>query len=145
MEVSLEIEKPGAEDLQEIKQLLQQNKLPVEDIADLSHFFIAKKGKKIAGVIGLEVYNQYGLLRSMVTDANYRKYSIASSLVDKLFQYAVELGLKEMYLLTETAEQYFQKKGFHTIERDNAPKAIKQTKEFSHLCPSSAVVMKKIV
>jgi arsenate reductase (thioredoxin) len=138
-----EIEKPISEDLQGIQQLLQQNKLPVEDIGDLSHFLIVRTDKKITGVIGLEVYNQYGLLRSMATDAAYRNHGVAASLVDKLFQHAAELGLKEMYLLTETAEKYFEKKGFNRIERDNAPEAIKQSKEFSHLCPSSAVVMKK--
>ena len=145
MTASFEIQKPGAEDLQEIQQLLQQNKLPVVDIADLSHFFIVRKDKKINGVIGLEIYGQHGLLRSMATDAAYRNYGMAASLVDKLFQYASTIGLKEMYLLTETAEQYFKKKGFHKIERDNAPGAIKQSKEFSNLCPSSAVVMKKVL
>ena len=143
MTVPFEIEKPIAEDLQEVKQLLRQNKLPVEDIADLLHFFIVRKDKKIIGVIGLEVYNQYGLLRSMATSATYRNLGLAASLVDKLLQYAAELGLKEMYLLTETAEKYFEKRSFHKIERESVPEAIKQSKEFSHLCPSSAVVMKK--
>jgi len=82
---SLEIDKPSAEDLQEIKQLLQLNKLPAEDIADLSHFFIVRKNKKIAGVVGLEIYDQDGLLRSMATDTTYRDHGTAKSLIDKLF------------------------------------------------------------
>jgi N-acetylglutamate synthase-like GNAT family acetyltransferase/protein-tyrosine-phosphatase len=145
MTTQSEIQKATSADEAAIKQLLQQNKLPTEDINDLSHFFIVKEDKKIIGTIGLEVYGDSGLLRSMATDAAYRNRGIAASLVAVLFQHARELGLKEIYLLTETAEKYFEKKGFHKIERNIVPEAVKQSKEFSHLCASTAIAMKKEV
>ena len=91
----------------------------------------------------MEQYDEYGLLRSMATDPAYRNNGIASSLVATLFNYGKSLGLKEMYLLTETAENYFAKRGFQKINREETPAAIRQSAEFSHLCPSTAVVMKK--
>jgi arsenate reductase (thioredoxin) len=83
------------------------------------------------------------LLRSMITNPAYRNKGIAGKLVRQLFQYAQSLKLTEIYLLTETAEKYFANKGFTSVLRDNVPEAIKQSQEFSHTCPSTAIVMKK--
>jgi amino-acid N-acetyltransferase len=131
-------------DCGEVCALLSTNKLPVDDIdKTLPHFFVAEIDKRIAGVIGLEVYEQFGLLRSMATKQEYRNYGIATGLVNTLMQYAATTGLKEIYLLTETAKEYFEKKAFAVVERTQVPSAVQQSAEFSHVCPSHAVVMKK--
>ncbi|MCX6315936.1 MAG: arsenic resistance N-acetyltransferase ArsN2 [Bacteroidetes bacterium] len=127
-----------------ISRLLQENKLPVADIASSSiQFWIAKKDTTPAGVIGLEQSGGYGLLRSMATATAFRNQGVAAFLVHTLEAYAKEQKLKDIYLLTETAEQYFNKKGYHKISRDQAPAAIQSSAEFSHLCPSTAILMKK--
>ena len=48
-----------------------------------------------------------------------------------------------MFLLTTTAESYFGKRGYSTTSREAVPEAIRNTKEFASVCPSSAVVMVK--
>lgn len=126
-----------------IIRLLQENKLPVEDISSSIQFWLIKDGDKTAGVVGIELMGEYGLLRSMATDKAYRNQGIATLLVNELEKYAREQKLKAVYLLTETAEKYFDTKGYTKIQREEAPDAIKASAEFSHLCPSSAVVMKK--
>lgn len=129
-----------------IVSLLGKNKLPIEDIdKNLSHFFVATIRNQIVGVIGLEQYADYGLLRSMVIDSSYRKNGIASKLITHLFQHAQSVGLKEMYLLTETAKDYFEKKSFQIIQRNEVPSAVQQSAEFSHVCPASATVMKRAI
>jgi len=131
-------------DFESVSTLLSQQKLPVEDITeDLSHFFVVKQDDMPVAVIGMEHHGEIGLLRSMATDPAYRNHGFASSLVNSILNHGRTLGLKEMYLLTETAETYFAKRGFRKINREEAPAAIKQSAEFTHLCPSSAVVMKK--
>jgi amino-acid N-acetyltransferase len=60
-----------------------------------------------------------------------------------IFSYAHELGVKELYLLTTTAEKFFPKLGFDSIDRDNVPTPIQATEEFSSICPSTAVCMVK--
>jgi arsenate reductase (thioredoxin) len=135
-----------ATDWMAVSQLLTSNKLPVEDIDKaLPNFFVAVVNNQIAGVIGLEKYDHYGLLRSMATSALHRNQGIASKLVDALFKYAKAIGLKEMYLLTETAKEYFTKKEFIIIQRNQVPDAVKESPEFSHICPVSATVMNKSV
>jgi amino-acid N-acetyltransferase len=135
-----------AADYETVCTLLTANQLPVADInKTLPHFFVATADDDIVGVIGLELYGSYGLLRSMVTKERYRMHGIASKLIGELFAYASTLGIQELYLLTETAKIYFEKKLFTVVERATIPEAIRKSAEFSHVCPVTAVAMKKAV
>jgi amino-acid N-acetyltransferase len=127
-----------------IIQLLESARLPVADLpSDLSHFLVAISRNKVVGVIGLEIYGNCGLLRSLVIDHEYRNQHIAEKLIMHLEQHSKQLQLSTIYLLTETAPIYFSKKGFQTIQRDEVPSELQQSSEFSHVCPASAIVMKK--
>lgn len=131
---------------QSIVSLLQSEKLPVEDLpVSLDNFFVALVNNKIIGAIGLEPYDNCGLLRSMVVDKEHRNKNVASQLVQQLEEYAKAIGINGIYLLTETALAYFKRKGYEPISRDEAPKPIQASSEFSHVCPVSAVVMKKLL
>ena len=124
--------------------LLQSEKLPVEDLpADLKNFFVAIDNGSVVGAIGLEVYDQNGLLRSLIVKSEYRKMKLATRLINELENLSRSIGLKSIYLLTETAREYFDKKGYTAIDRNKAPVSIKQSSEFSHVCPSTAVLMQK--
>jgi len=127
-----------------IKTILQENKLPSEDLpSSLNDFYLVPDGGKIIAVIGLERYGHYGLLRSMAVDADHRNKHLAEELVKFLEEEAGFSGVQVIYLLTETADKYFAKKGYHAIKREQVPEQIKSSSEFNHVCPASAVVMKK--
>ncbi|MBS1577963.1 MAG: GNAT family N-acetyltransferase [Bacteroidetes bacterium] len=130
-----------------IVALLKTEKLPVEDLPpSLNNFFMAiEKNKRVVGIIGLEQYGNFGLLRSMAVDRNFRNKGIAGKLIALLEAKAKASGLHSIYLLTETAGQYFEKKNYKRIERDSVPEAIKVSSEFSTVCPVSAIVMKKSI
>jgi amino-acid N-acetyltransferase len=57
--------------------------------------------------------------------------------------HAKELGAKEVFLLTDTAEKFFDKAGFQKMNRADAPARISEHKQLTQLCPSSAVLMWK--
>jgi amino-acid N-acetyltransferase len=127
-----------------LKELLSSEKLPVEDLPeDLRNFLMAADNGFIIGCIGLERYAQYGLLRSLVLNPDYRGMDIAGELVKKLESMAKDFGLSALYLLTETASGFFGKKGYTVIQRNEVPEEIKVSSEFSHVCPQSAIVMIK--
>ena len=131
---------------QAIKALLQAEKLPVDDLPTaMDNFFIAVDGGIIIGTAGLELYGQFGLLRSLVVSPAYRTKNIAAKLIEAVEHKAKVLQLESVYLLTETAKNYFEKKGYVTAPRAEMPEAVKQSSEFSHVCPVSAVVMKKSI
>lgn len=128
----------------EIISLLQSQELPSDDLPLLlNDFYTAMEGDQLIGLIGLERYGQYGLLRSMVVHPDYRNQQIAGSLVKMLEEKATSTGINSIYLLTETAAGYFSKKGYDAINRTEVPKDLMKSSEFSHVCPESATVMMK--
>ena len=146
MNVTNEIEIKPASDKhrQAIVSLLKSENLPTEDLPiAMKDFFVAISANNLIGAIGLERFNKYGLLRSMIVDKAYRNKSIASGLVEALESKATELGIDDMFLLTETAPIYFEHKGYVRINRDEVPEPLKASSEFSNVCPVSAIVMKK--
>jgi amino-acid N-acetyltransferase len=132
----------GATNESDVLKLLIACKLPTEDV-DLNsqQFWIAKSDGEIAGCIGLERAGNYGLLRSLAVDSNFRNRGIARILINHLIENAQ--GIVDLYLLTKTVDQYFIRHGFVREAREVAPKEIQQTKQFLMLCPSSAILMKK--
>lgn len=140
----INIVKAGNDQRPSVVALLTTEKLPVEDLpATLNNFFVALHGGNIIGAIGLEQYGRYALLRSMVVSPEHRNKNIAAALVAQLEHYGKTLHINTMYLLTETAPEYFAKKGYEKINREEVPDAVKASSEFSHVCPVSAIVMKK--
>jgi amino-acid N-acetyltransferase len=64
-------------------------------------------------------------------------------LVAQIEQVAKHSGIKALYLLTNTAANFFQTIGYQRIERNNFAESLKQTAQFTGLCPVSAVCMIK--
>ena len=141
---SIKIVKAKEDQRQSIISLLQSEKLPAEDLpVSLDNFLVALEGDEVVAAIGLEQLANCGLLRSMVVNKEHRNRSIASGLVKELESDALVLGINCIYLLTETAPLYFERKGYKTVKRDETPEAIKASSEFKNVCPVSAIVMKK--
>jgi amino-acid N-acetyltransferase len=129
---------------EDIISLLSSEKQPAGDLpAILENFLIAVQDDELIGVIGLEIYGNYGLLRSLAVKPAFRYQSIASKLIAQIEALTVSKGLKAVFLLTETAADYFSRKGYEKITRNDVPKEVQQSSEFSHVCPQSAIVMKK--
>lgn len=127
----------------EIRRLLANSDLHHEDIstAQLKHFLLGWDGPRLVAVIGLEIKKHCALLRSLAVDANYRNRGIATRLVGKIEDYVRSMEVETLYLLTMTAEAFFEKRGYLQIARDSAPTGIQETTEFRNLCPASAVCM----
>ena len=133
--------------LSAVKQLLSESSLPIEDITaqHLHHFFGCSSGLELEGLVGLELYGEVALLRSLAVAASRRNSGLGSRLVAHTERHAQDQGVKSLYLLTTTAEAFFQRRGYARIPRENAPAAIKDTKEFAGICPvSSAFMVKKL-
>jgi N-acetylglutamate synthase-like GNAT family acetyltransferase len=137
--------RPATEqDYSQVCALLQSESLPIVDLEkELPHFFVKMENDGIVGSIGLELYERSALLRSMIVNPAYRNKGIASELVHELASYAKGKGVKNLFLITNTAENYFRKQGFIRIERENVEMAVLQSKEFNGLCPASSVIMMK--
>jgi amino-acid N-acetyltransferase len=133
----------GISDFETVLNILGRCELPNNDLdpGKMISFILAKEDNNTIACIGLETYGEDGLLRSLAVDNNYRRFGIGSTLTDRLIAFAIQRGVKKLHLLTNTAETFFAKKGFHKTDRSLAPSKISQSSEFSYLCPSSAVYM----
>ncbi len=128
-----------------VKQLLAECELPHQDLtpSHLQHFWTLRDGAMLAGVVGLELHNNVGLLRSLAVPTQHRGKGLGSNLVRKAEAYARLQGVEELYLLTTTADEFFAGLGYEKTDRGSAPGAIRETTEFKSLCPDSAVCMVK--
>jgi amino-acid N-acetyltransferase len=129
---------------QQVERLLSAEKLPVDDLPPaLDNFIVVIQDDEIIAVAGLEIYGSYGLLRSVVVRSDQRGKGFAGQLLKDIEDLARNKGLTEIYLLTETAPDYFKKKGYIQVTRTGVPFEVQQSSEFSHVCPQSATAMKE--
>ena len=127
----------------EITTLLKNNDLPHCDIKDvkLEYFYGYYSDNELEGIVGLEMYEDVALLRSLCVVS--KSSGIGSKLLKHIDEIAKENKIKTLYLLTTTADKYFAKKEFSIIEKKLVPKSIKNTQEFNSICPDSAICMRK--
>jgi len=129
-------------DLKIIKELLQKSNLQSVDCEEhLNNFILIEDKGKIVGVGGLEIYDDVGLLRSIVVIPENRGNGIGKKIYLLIEERASSLGVNVLFLLTETAEKYFSNLGFSVKYRNEVPASIKGTKQFKELCSFSAKVM----
>jgi amino-acid N-acetyltransferase len=129
----------------EVLRLLGEAGLPISDLTPrhLEYFFGFGSERAPAGVVGLEIYGPEALLRSLVVAESARGQGCGKALVAEAERHARDCGVERVYLLTTTASRFFAGLGYVAVARDEAPKRIRATSEFSGICPSSSVFMMK--
>ncbi|NIA53265.1 GNAT family N-acetyltransferase [Massilia sp. TW-1] len=129
-------------DWPQIQELLRTASLPTEDAADhLARFTVGVSGADVIAVGGFEDYGADALLRSFVVARQLRGQHHGSALLRHVLRDAGTTGVKHVYLLTESAAPFFERHGFLSVARKDAPPAIRDTREFKQLCPASACLM----
>jgi amino-acid N-acetyltransferase len=125
--------------------LLSSQGLPVSDLTEarLDHFFFAGDDGSPTGLVGLEIYETVALLRSLVVAESARTHGLGSALTRYAEQFAVSKKIRSIYLLTTTAEPFFERLGYRRVDRAQAPASIAGTSEFCLLCPTSSAFMCK--
>jgi amino-acid N-acetyltransferase len=142
--MKLQIDEAGPADKEVVTSLLKETDLLTDDLpADLTNFLLARDEGTLVGVAGIELYREVGLLRSIAVRPDHQGKGIARKLVEQLLAVADKQEVQAVYLITTTADHYFDRYDFAVVNREQVPEAIQQTRQFSSLCPTSAVVMKR--
>ena len=128
-----------------VEHLLTEAGLPSSDLtaAHLESFFGCGSTSTPDGIVGVELYESVALLRSLAVSASCRGRGCGTALVAQVERFAQSQGAKDIYLLTTTAERFFERLGYARVRREAAPEAIQRTQEFSTLCSSSSTLMAK--
>lgn len=144
--MNIEFKKTQPEKISEVLALLSSANLPTSDIGENVELFSLDIDEQIIATAGLEINGKFGLLRSVSVIESQKGKGYGILIVQKLESYAKTHNIDTLYLLTTTASEFFQKKcNYEIVERTNVPIEIQNSQQFSSVCPSSAVVMKKNV
>jgi amino-acid N-acetyltransferase len=135
-----------AADYPAVIALLEAAGLPTAGVPRaLGDFLVADTESGLAGAIGLERYGCAALLRSAVVRPGDRGSGIGAALVRSLLDRARDGEVREIYLLTTSAEGWFPRFGFTPIAREHVPDAVRASVEFREACPASAAVMRVLI
>jgi amino-acid N-acetyltransferase len=141
-DIRIRAAQPG--DLAAVSALLQEAHLPTDGLEEQfgPAYAVAESGGRIVAAEGMERYDDAGLLRSAVVANAFRGRGLGGDLTLDRLQWARAVGMREVWLLTTTAADYFPRFGFLRAERNAAPDALRQSREFRDACPASAVAMR---
>lgn len=110
-----------------------------------ANFVFARKSGEPVAYGGYDVMGDIALLRSVTVLPAWRGQRLGGRFVAALISQLQGINIREVYLLTETAELFFAGLGFDAIGRDEAPEAIRASAQFSQLCPDAAILMHRLL
>ena len=134
----------SAHDLIAIRALLERSGLPTSDLeAAQPEFVVIREGGQVVGAGALQRFGSAALLRSVVVAADRRGSGLGRVIVSELERAARARQISRLFLLTQTAAEFFARCGYRLIERSSAPLDLQGSEEFRALCPDSAACLAK--
>jgi amino-acid N-acetyltransferase len=123
-------------------ELVRDAGLPVSGLDQLLEtLIVARTGDTVVGTAALELYPPAALLRSVAVKADHRGTGLGVTLTRRSLRLAQDRGIDRVFLLTETAAQFFTRFGFRAVGRDAVDPVVRESEEFTTLCPDSAQAM----
>ena len=114
------VERAVPSDVPVIEALLAAAGLPLEGVAEAFETgLVAREGAEVVGAAAMEPYGRTGLLRSVVVAEARRGTGVGREVVTAAEALARDEGIEELYLLTETAADWFPRLGL----RGGGPRA----------------------
>ncbi|MEQ1771201.1 MAG: arsenic resistance N-acetyltransferase ArsN2 [Devosia sp.] len=128
-----------------LRDALVAANLPTEDLTDGGRrFFRFDLDGRPVGYGGFEPHGAYALLRSVVVLPEARGTGVGRAVAEGVLQKAAAEKCSEAFLLTTTAEGFFQHIGFHEIDRALAPKEILATKQAATICATATLLARRL-
>jgi len=133
-------------DLVAIKAMLVAALLPSRDVGGPNQrFIVARQDGRILGCAGLEAFGQDGQVRSLAVRGTRRNTGLGSRLHERLLFEAVLAGVRTLYVVTTTAEEFFTRHGYRTVEASQVPPRLLASEEFATFVPGGGVIMSRPV
>ncbi len=142
--MTAELRSARAEDLAAIDALIMAEHLPAFRTGEfLDTFWVLEREDRLLGCVGLEVYGEAALLRSVITSPELRGQGYGDVLVRKAFDEAQNRGVKRLYLFTMDKAAFFARHGFERCTMDDFEPAARQCSQYSILVdhPEVATVL----
>ena len=142
MSSTLVIEQAQAADLPALETLLQTVGLnPVGLAEQLASTLMLRNSQDLLGCAALELYGQQALLRSVAVHPLVRGQGWGVRLTCAALAQASTCGVTAIFLLTETAADFFGALGFRPLDRSRVPSGLHRSLQWQQVCPAHATVM----
>jgi UDP-N-acetylmuramate: L-alanyl-gamma-D-glutamyl-meso-diaminopimelate ligase len=132
-------------DMPAIRDLLERVHLPATLATDdnCGSYFYLRNEHGVDGCVALEVAGEDAILHSLVVAPESRGTGFGWMLADVAVQWARHRGCRRIYLLTETASDFFGAKlGFRVVDRSTVSPAVADTASFRSSTDSKFVAMR---
>jgi UDP-N-acetylmuramate: L-alanyl-gamma-D-glutamyl-meso-diaminopimelate ligase len=130
------------DDMARVREILTTTGLGASELERVREILVVREDGRMVGVVALEVYDDAATLRSLAVLPEHRSHGLGWMLADQAVARARELGVRRLYLLTESASDFFgEKLGFRTIDRSTVDPAVEASPHFRESA-RSAVAMR---
>lgn len=139
------VEPAAPTDISTIEALLAAAGLPLDGAAEAFGLgVVARDGDgRVVGAAAVERFGAAGLLRSVVVAADRRGTGLGREVVMAAEDLARSHGIRDLYLLTQTAADWFPRLGYAAVPRDEAIAAVGASIEFTTVCRDTGVPMRR--
>lgn len=132
-------------DMPAVRALLESVHLPTDGATDdaAGSYFYLRNEKGVDGCVGLEVVGEDAILYNLAVSRDARGTGFGWLLADVAVQWARHRGCRRVYLLTESASDFFGAKlGFRVVDRSTVSPAVADTVTFRSSTDSKFVAMR---
>jgi amino-acid N-acetyltransferase len=131
-------------DVEPVEALLAAANLPLDGAREaLALGVVGRADGRVVAAAAIERYGAAGLLRSVVVDEAVRGSGLGHAIVAAAEDLARAEGIGDLYLLTETAIDWFPRLGYEVVERPAASAVVGESVEFTTVCRDTGVPMRK--
>ncbi len=100
----------------------------------MASFYTLRNETGLAGVVALEVHGDDAILHSLAVDQQFRGAGYGWMLAEMAVSQARWRGVRRIYLLTETASDFFAAKfGFRVVDRSTLSRAVANSETFANI------------
>jgi len=140
----MRIERATPADQPAVEGLLSAAGLPLDGAADAFALgVVGRDGDRVVAAAAVERYGEAGLLRSVVVDERARGAGVGRAIIAAAEDLALGAGIRDLYLLTETAADWFPRLGYEVVDRSVAADIVGESIEFTAVCRDTGVAMHK--
>jgi amino-acid N-acetyltransferase len=140
----MHVERATPADVPAVEALLASAGLPLEGAREaLDLGVVGRDGDRVVAAAAVERFGAAGLLRSVVVEPAVRGTGLGRQIVAAAEAVARDAGIVELYLLTETAIDWFPQLGYTAVPRERAAAAVGESVEFTTVCRDTGVPMRK--
>jgi UDP-N-acetylmuramate: L-alanyl-gamma-D-glutamyl-meso-diaminopimelate ligase len=132
-------------DMPEVRNLLERSGLVEEPARDeqAQAFYVLRNEQGLVGAVALDVMGDDAVLRALAVDPEFRGAGYGWMLADMAVSQARWRGVRRIYLLTESASDFFAAKfGFRVVDRSTLSKLVAASETFTASKGTGLVAMR---